>query len=152
MVDPVGSGPVTELDHGPAQETDGGAVDEPARPSATRRVRARIARRMTPQRVAIVKPVLEPLAPWFEEASDPEEGYAVARDYSVVTRDDFRPRVYLQGYCEPTHGISETVLSLLPIRAQDIYRSLLAELGDVDPVEAAMDAEVPPTAEPVPAT
>jgi GTP diphosphokinase / guanosine-3',5'-bis(diphosphate) 3'-diphosphatase len=35
---------------------------ESARPSATRRVRARIARRMTPQRVAIVKPVLEPLA------------------------------------------------------------------------------------------
>ncbi|MBN9112787.1 MAG: RelA/SpoT family protein [Pseudonocardia sp.] len=32
------------------------------KPSATRRVRARIARRMTPQRVAIVKPVLEPLA------------------------------------------------------------------------------------------
>src|SRR5918911_1816077 len=33
-----------------------------ARPSATRRVRARIARRMTPQRVAVVAPVLEPLA------------------------------------------------------------------------------------------
>jgi len=32
------------------------------KPSATRRVRARIARRMTPQRVATVKPVLEPLA------------------------------------------------------------------------------------------
>jgi len=30
--------------------------------SATRRVRARIARRMTPQRVAVVQPVLEPLA------------------------------------------------------------------------------------------
>ncbi|MCE3553340.1 RelA/SpoT family protein [Pseudonocardia sp. RS11V-5] len=38
------------------------ATQDPARPSATRRVRARIARRMTPQRVAIVKPVLEPLA------------------------------------------------------------------------------------------
>ncbi len=37
-------------------------AEDPARPSATRRVRARIARRMTPQRVAIVKPVLEPLA------------------------------------------------------------------------------------------
>ncbi|WP_214365900.1 RelA/SpoT family protein [Pseudonocardia sp. H11422] len=36
--------------------------DGPARPSATRRVRARLARRMTPQRVAVVKPVLEPLA------------------------------------------------------------------------------------------
>ncbi len=34
----------------------------PARPSATRRVRARIARRMTPARVAIVAPVLEQLA------------------------------------------------------------------------------------------
>src|ERR1700754_5367234 len=33
-----------------------------AKPSATRRVRARIARRMTPQRVAVVAPVLEPLA------------------------------------------------------------------------------------------
>jgi GTP pyrophosphokinase len=32
------------------------------KPSATRRVRARIARRMTPQRVAVVAPVLEPLA------------------------------------------------------------------------------------------
>ena len=33
-----------------------------SRPSATRRVRARLARRMTPQRVAPVPPVLEPLA------------------------------------------------------------------------------------------
>lgn len=36
--------------------------DGPAKPSATRRVRARIARRMTPHRVAVVAPVLEPLA------------------------------------------------------------------------------------------
>src|SRR5690242_1061503 len=34
----------------------------PPRPSATRRVRARLARRMTPQRVGPVAPVLEPLA------------------------------------------------------------------------------------------
>ena len=38
------------------------ATPGPARPSATRRVRARIARRMTPSRVAAVPPVLEPLA------------------------------------------------------------------------------------------
>jgi GTP pyrophosphokinase len=37
-------------------------VSPPPRPSATRRVRARIARRMTPQRVGPVAPVLEPLA------------------------------------------------------------------------------------------
>jgi GTP pyrophosphokinase len=41
----------------PATHQDGAA-----RPSATRRVRARIARKMTPQRVAVVAPVLEPLA------------------------------------------------------------------------------------------
>jgi GTP diphosphokinase / guanosine-3',5'-bis(diphosphate) 3'-diphosphatase len=40
----------------------GPPADGAARPSATRRVRARIARRMTPQRVAVVAPVLEPLA------------------------------------------------------------------------------------------
>jgi GTP pyrophosphokinase len=38
------------------------AAPGPGRPSATRRVRARIARRMTPSRVAAVPPVLEPLA------------------------------------------------------------------------------------------
>jgi len=43
----------------PVPEHDGPPA---ARPSATRRVRARIARRMTPQRVASVAPVLEPLA------------------------------------------------------------------------------------------
>ena len=34
----------------------------PAKTSATKRVRARLARRMTPQRVGPVAPVLEPLA------------------------------------------------------------------------------------------
>ena len=44
-------------------ETDGQpGPATPNRASATRRVRARIARRMTPQRVATVAPVLEPLA------------------------------------------------------------------------------------------
>ena len=38
------------------------APDGPAKPSATRRVRARIARRMTPARVAPVAPVLEQIA------------------------------------------------------------------------------------------
>jgi guanosine-3',5'-bis(diphosphate) 3'-pyrophosphohydrolase len=50
---------MTDVQHAPAVAEGGEA---PARPSATRRVRARIARRMTPQRVAVVAPVLEPLA------------------------------------------------------------------------------------------
>src|SRR4051795_8407202 len=50
---------MTELQQPPAPVP---APDGAAKPSATRRVRARIARKMTPQRVAAVPPVLEPLA------------------------------------------------------------------------------------------
>jgi guanosine-3',5'-bis(diphosphate) 3'-pyrophosphohydrolase len=50
---------MTELQQPPAPPA---APDGAAKPSATRRVRARIARKMTPQRVAVVAPVLEPLA------------------------------------------------------------------------------------------
>lgn len=46
----------------PAATPEEPPTPAPSKPSATRRVRARIARRMTPQRVAVVKPVLEPLA------------------------------------------------------------------------------------------
>lgn len=56
---------MTDL-HQPAAPTAGPDADAPAgaspRSSATRRVRARIARHMTPQRVTPVAPVLEPLA------------------------------------------------------------------------------------------
>lgn len=69
-------------------------------------------------------PLLEELAPWFETGSD--GGYRVLRDYRLAGRPGFAPGVYLQGYCEATHGISETVLSLLAIRAQDIVESVLA--------------------------
>src|SRR3954471_3120640 len=50
---------MTELQQPPAPVP---APDGAAKRSAPRRVRARIARKMTPQRVAVVAPVLEPLA------------------------------------------------------------------------------------------
>lgn len=68
-------------------------------------------------------PLLEGLADCFE--TDDRGGYEVLRDYRLAPKPGFDAGVYLQGYCESTHGISETVLSLLPIRAQDIVDSLL---------------------------
>ena len=68
-------------------------------------------------------PLLDELAPWL--GTDGKGDYRVLRDYSLEGRPGFAPGVYFQGYCEETHGISETVLSLLPVRAQDILRSLL---------------------------
>jgi len=73
-------------------------------------------------------PLLEPLAPWLVAAED-GGGWAVDRDYGLTTHGGFEPRVYLQGYCESTHGIGETVMSLLPMRAQDIWRSLEQRLA-----------------------
>jgi len=67
-------------------------------------------------------PLLEGLAPHFESGAD---GYRVRRDYRIEGRSGFDAGVYLQGYCESTHGISETVLSLLPMRAQEIVDSLV---------------------------
>jgi L-ornithine N5-monooxygenase len=68
-------------------------------------------------------PLLAGLAPWF--GRDGNGGYRIARDYRVTTDPSFAAGVYLQGFSEATHGASETVLSLLPIRAGDILKSLL---------------------------
>lgn len=73
-------------------------------------------------------PLLDELAPYF--ISDPAEGYRIERDYRIAAREGFRPHVYLQGYCEASHGISETVLSLVPVRANDIRLSLESALRE----------------------
>jgi L-ornithine N5-oxygenase len=71
-------------------------------------------------------PLLQSLDDYIVKEDDGE--YRIRRDYSMETDERLRSRIYLQGYCEATHGISETVLSLLPIRAQDIWESLTEAL------------------------
>ncbi len=60
---------------------------------------------------------------------DPAPGggyeYRIRRDYRVESDPSFLPGVYLQGFSERRHGASETVLSLLPIRAGNILDSLV---------------------------
>ncbi|HEY8022305.1 MAG TPA: SidA/IucD/PvdA family monooxygenase [Thermoanaerobaculia bacterium] len=69
-------------------------------------------------------PLLADLAPHL--AREDSGAYHIERDYRVATGGEFAPRVYLQGFAEQTHGASETVLSLLPVRAGDILDSILA--------------------------
>jgi L-ornithine N5-monooxygenase len=73
-------------------------------------------------------PLLDDLSPWL--VTDGDGGYRPLRDYRLESTGGLAPGVYLQGYCEESHGISETVLSLLPVRAQDILRSLLARAAE----------------------
>ena len=47
------------------------------------------------------------------------------RDYRLPAPPEFRPAIFLQGYSESTHGLSDTLLSVLAIRAQEIASSLL---------------------------
>ncbi|MGG1947138.1 lysine N(6)-hydroxylase/L-ornithine N(5)-oxygenase family protein [Trinickia sp. NRRL B-1857] len=49
----------------------------------------------------------------------------VTREYRLQTGEHFQPRIYLQGCCEDTHGLSDTLLSVLACRADEIAGSLL---------------------------
>jgi L-ornithine N5-oxygenase len=62
-------------------------------------------------------PLLTKLAPYIER-------FAVDREYRLETRPDFLPKIWLQGLSEASHGLSDTLLSVLPIRAHELANSL----------------------------
>lgn len=55
------------------------------------------------------------------------------RNYQMDTKGGFHPRIFLQGYCEETHGLSDTLLSVLAIRVDEIT----GELHNRHPAPAA---------------
>ncbi|QVM89418.1 lysine N(6)-hydroxylase/L-ornithine N(5)-oxygenase family protein [Pseudomonas entomophila] len=57
------------------------------------------------------------------------EDFNVARDYRALASPDLQAAVYLQGFCENSHGLSDTLLSVLPNRAAEIGESLYQALG-----------------------
>ncbi|MOA34186.1 L-ornithine 5-monooxygenase [compost metagenome] len=67
----------------------------------------------------------ELLAPVAEYLND----FEVDRDYRVVTDARFKPAVYMQGFCQASHGLSDTLLSVLPVRAEDIAQSVYQFAG-----------------------
>jgi L-ornithine N5-oxygenase len=62
----------------------------------------------------------------LERLSEYLPGLPVERNYCLKAKADFMPRVYMQGYSEATHGLSDTLLSVLAIRAEEIASALLA--------------------------
>lgn len=63
------------------------------------------------------KALLEPLASWLP-------GFAAGRDYRLHSEANFEPAIFLQGGCEPTHGLSDTLLSVTAIRTDEIGQAL----------------------------
>jgi L-ornithine N5-oxygenase len=72
-------------------------------------------------------PLLKDLSPYLE--SNGGGGYKIERHYRLAADPRLAAGVFLQGFSEETHGASETVLSLLPVRAGDIVSHLLAAKG-----------------------
>ncbi|MDT4811830.1 L-ornithine N(5)-monooxygenase [compost metagenome] len=67
----------------------------------------------------------ELLAPVEEYLND----YEVGRDYRVQADERFKAAVFMQGFCQASHGLSDTLLSVLPVRAEEIAASLYQFAG-----------------------
>ncbi|GAA5868056.1 hypothetical protein JCM8547_000790 [Rhodosporidiobolus lusitaniae] len=77
-----------------------------------------------------------PGSPTSKSGGDTREGehdYQVAENYRLLlpertkTGRAFRPTVWLQGSCEKTHGISDSLLSVLAVRSGEVVQSILRE-------------------------
>ena len=74
------------------------------------------------------KKLLAPLADYLGD-------FEVDRHYRIKTGENFLPKIILQGACESSHGLSDTLLSILPIRSQEITQ-VLQETDSVPPMQA----------------
>ena len=54
--------------------------------------------------------------------------FTTDRDYRLRSSADFHPAIFVQGASEPTHGISDSLLSLTAVRTGEIGNSLLAAM------------------------
>ncbi|MCD5987042.1 lysine N(6)-hydroxylase/L-ornithine N(5)-oxygenase family protein [Pseudomonas sp. CDFA 553] len=66
--------------------------------------------------------LLEPLSEYLGD-------FEVSRDYRIKSDSRCKASIYMQGFCESSHGLSDTLLSVLPIRADEIAESLYANVA-----------------------
>lgn len=65
--------------------------------------------------------LLQALAPYLGD-------FTVDRQYRLRSTPAFRPAIFLQGACESSHGLSDTLLSVTAIRTGEIEQALLGTL------------------------
>jgi L-ornithine N5-oxygenase len=65
------------------------------------------------------KTVLTSVAPYLGD-------FEIDRHYRIKTSPHFRPAVFVQGASEPTHGLSDTLLSVTAVRTGEIGDALVA--------------------------
>ncbi|MET3134124.1 L-ornithine N5-oxygenase [Oxalobacteraceae bacterium GrIS 1.11] len=55
-------------------------------------------------------------------------GFTIARNYQLQTPAHFLPPIFVQGASESTHGLADTLLSVIAVRSEEIARALLGNL------------------------
>ncbi|HCW0224058.1 TPA: L-ornithine N(5)-monooxygenase PvdA [Pseudomonas aeruginosa] len=65
--------------------------------------------------------LLEPLAEYLGD-------HEIGRDYRLQTDERCKVAIYAQGFSQASHGLSDTLLSVLPVRAEEISGSLYQHL------------------------
>ena len=55
------------------------------------------------------------------------EGDEVDRQYRLPLRADCQAQIFLQGGCEGSHGLSDTLLSVLAMRSEELVSSMFVE-------------------------
>jgi L-ornithine N5-monooxygenase len=81
-------------------------------------------------------PLLSAIDPYIEV--DGTGRYAIRRDYGLATKEELTAGVYLQGFAEDTHGLSDTLLSVLALRSTDILDSIASRTARAaEPLYAA---------------
>ncbi|MET0397028.1 MAG: SidA/IucD/PvdA family monooxygenase [Longimicrobiaceae bacterium] len=73
-------------------------------------------------------PLLEGVGEYLQ--TDGGGRYRVGRTYRVQTAPMFLPGIFLQGHCQESHGISDTLLSLISTRASEVRQGLAALLAE----------------------
>jgi lysine N6-hydroxylase/L-ornithine N5-oxygenase len=63
--------------------------------------------------------MLSALAPYLHD-------FAVDRQYRLQSTPAFCPAIFLQGACESSHGLSDTLLSVTAVRTDEIGEALLS--------------------------
>ncbi len=62
--------------------------------------------------------------------------FEVDRNYRLITDQRCQASIYMQGFCQASHGLSDTLLSVLPVRAEEISGSLYQHLKPGAPARA----------------
>ncbi|KAJ2991154.1 hypothetical protein HDV02_003936 [Globomyces sp. JEL0801] len=73
------------------------------------------------------KNILEPLLHYFVPVPG-QVVHKLSRNYQLETVNGFQVPIFLQGYCEETHGISDTLLSVTSIRGMEVVQAILNHL------------------------